>query len=158
MLSHIDDKFHDDLRYYLQFSILWLKFVQKARWFRETEARTIYVERSLCKMNESMVHVFALKSKNFRWLYRDDYHLACFFESFLYYELLVHKTLHWLKLLSKKKPLVTLWARHLVLKHIVASLFTPCLFYVEGIIFWAVTQCNTGIQKQMITLIFKFSL
>ena len=93
MLSHIDDKFHDDLRYYLQFSILWLKFVQKARWFRETEARTIYVERSLCKMNESMVHVFALKSKKFRLLYRDGYHLACFFKSFLYYELLVHKTL-----------------------------------------------------------------
>ena len=93
MLSHIDDKFHDDLRYYWQFSILWLKFVQKARWFHETEARTVYVERSLCKMNESMVHVFALKSKNFRWLYRHGYHLACFFKSFLYYELLVHKTL-----------------------------------------------------------------
>ena len=92
-------------------------------------------ENHLCKMNESMVHVFALKSKNFRLLYRDTYHLACFFKSFLHYELLVHKTLHQLKLLSKKKPLVTLWARHLVLKHIVASLFTPCLFYVEGIFF-----------------------
>ena len=52
----------------------------------------------------------------------------------------------YIKLHSKKGSLVTRRTRHLVLKYIILSLFTPYYNWKEGLC--AVTWCNTGIQKK----------